>query len=85
MSRPWEWRKSQGGLTLDSDRGPKGRAFHAYDSSDWAACTPYCGLIASCEEPNEGSHFCPACMVIVRGYPDADQFDRDQQIEEMPR
>lgn len=62
--RPWEWRKAAGGWMLDTDR-PGDRLFHAYDVNDNAACEPVIGLGASCEEPNEGSKLCPACVSVV--------------------
>lgn len=66
---PWEWRKAAGGWTHDTDRGPHGRLFHAYDVNDNAACYPHGGLAASCEEPNEGSHLCPDCIEFVKANP----------------
>lgn len=68
--RAWEWRKAAGGWTTDADRGPRGRAFHAYDVNDNAACQVSLGLMATCEEPNEGSHFCEPCMEFVRLHPE---------------
>lgn len=64
--RDWSWRKASGGWTLPNEH-VTGRIFHAYDSSDDVACHPAYGLAASCEEPNEGSRFCPECMSIVLG------------------
>lgn len=71
MRTGWAWRKAAGGFWLGTDHGPKvhQRRFHAYDEDDHAACEPIFGLGASCEEPNEGSDFCPACMEIVRVSP----------------
>lgn len=63
---PWDWRKASGGWTLDTDHGPNGRLFHAHDEDNHAACESSMGLVASCEEPNEGSHLCPACVEVVR-------------------
>lgn len=63
---PWAWRKAIAGWTFDTDRGPDGRLFHAYDQDDHAACDPGMGLMHSCEEPNEGSHLCPSCVAVVR-------------------
>lgn len=72
MRTGWDWRKaaSFGGVWLATDHGPRQRRFHAYDADDLAACEPSCGLVATCEEPTEGSDFCPACMDIVRRSPD---------------
>jgi hypothetical protein len=63
--RGWEWRKAAGGYEMPADRGPQGRAFHAYDGSNLAACDSSKGLCSSCEQPGDGSHFCPDCMSIV--------------------
>lgn len=64
MSPPWDWRKASGGC-IPQNR----RIFHAYDMNDNAACRPSLGLVASCEEPNEGSEFCEDCMGVVRSEP----------------
>lgn len=61
----WHWRKASGGWTLPTDDTSYRRLFHAYDESNHAACSPGFGLNASCEEPNEGSQFCPVCMGVV--------------------
>lgn len=64
MNAPWEWRKALAGVI------PKGRhIFHAYDVNDLAACEPGCGLVASIEEPNEGSELCLDCIEVVRTNP----------------
>lgn len=64
-TRTWDWRKAEAGVV------PKGqRIFHAYDVNNNAACEPHCGLVASVEEPNEGSEFCHDCMDIVRLTPE---------------
>lgn len=68
----WDWRKSSGGVTLPSDTAAGERLFHAYDGDDLAACSPGYGLLASCEEPNEGSRFCRPCMVAVKAGPSAE-------------
>lgn len=69
MVKPWDWRKSQGGWSRPIDSGPRGRAFHAYDVNDNAACDVSLGLIRSIEEPNEGSHCCPDCIEFVQANP----------------
>ena len=66
---PWVWRKAWGGWTLDTDNGPNGRLFHAYDQQDHAACDPDKGLASSVEPVNEGSHLCPTCIAIVKAAP----------------
>ena len=63
----WDWRKAlNGGWMHDSDRRDDVAYFHAYHAENTSACEPSLGLIASCEEPNEGSSFCPDCMDVVR-------------------
>lgn len=64
----WDWRKAWGGACFLTD--PDFRRFHAYDINDNAACAPHLGLGRSCERPNEGSDFCPACMAVVRVTPE---------------
>lgn len=76
---PWSWRKASGGIWLGDDRwvaDPTNRlgkrverVFHAYDVNDNAACEPMCGLVASCEEPNEGSLLCSQCIPVVQENP----------------
>lgn len=68
-TRPWEWRKAYAGVLLHNDQPGGRRLFHAYDVNDNAACSPSCGLVASCEEPNEGSELCPDCTIIVGEQP----------------
>ncbi len=65
----WEWRKAAGGWCADTDPSSHERLFHAYDINDNAACEPLLGLAATCEQPNEGSRFCPACMETVKAMP----------------
>lgn len=68
----WEWRKAEGGVTLGEDHWEGDtfvRVFHAYDVNDNAACEPSCGLVASCEEPNEGSPLCLKCIAVVQANP----------------
>jgi hypothetical protein len=61
----WQWRKGSGGFPLTHD--PAGEFFHACDSKGMLACQPPLELGASIEEPDEGSRFCPTCIVVVRG------------------
>jgi len=61
----WDWRKAEWGCVPQQRR-----IFHAYDVNHNAACAPAYGLVASCEEPNEGSEFCRDCMDVVRLTPE---------------
>lgn len=65
--RAWEWRKASdlGIMLLDRDQELGRHIFHAYDVNDNAACCVSVGLIASVEEPNEGSELCPDCATFV--------------------
>lgn len=65
--QPWEWRKAWGGWRFATDTSE--RLFHAYDVNDNAACEPSMGLWQSCEEPNEGSALCAACVDVVTTTP----------------
>lgn len=69
VSGAWEWRKASGGWWFPSVETPSTRKFHAYDVNDNAACSPGAGLVASCEEPNEGSDLCPECIDVVKAEP----------------
>lgn len=71
MRQPWEWRKAEWGVCLRTDlsAGELVRLFHAYDVNNLAACEP-CGLIGSCEIPNEGSSLCPDCVLVVQDTPE---------------
>lgn len=69
MSGAWEWRKALGGWWFSSVETPSTRKFHAYDVNHNAACSPDVGLVASCEEPNEGSDLCPECIDVVKAEP----------------
>jgi hypothetical protein len=63
-TQAWEWRKAIGGAI------PQPRsAFHAYDVNDNAACDVGYGLLASVQEPHEGSELCLACMEFVKANP----------------
>lgn len=62
----WDWRKAYGGVWANTDPYPE-RLFHAYNSeTDNMACEPTLGLGQSCEDPNEGSHLCPACINVIK-------------------
>lgn len=61
---PWSWRKASGGC-IPGNR----RIFHAYDVNDNAACNDAYGLVASCEEPNEGSELCSDCVEVCKAKP----------------
>lgn len=69
LCRPWDWRKAIAGCTPPSNRRDGVRYFHAYDVNDNAACAVELGLIASCEEVNEGSPLCPDCIEYVKAHP----------------
>lgn len=59
------WRKADGGWWIDGDAP----IFHAYDINDNAACSPNYGLMATCEQPNEGSELCASCIDVCRMAP----------------
>lgn len=68
--RAWDWRKADGGFTLETDRDGE-RRFHAYDINDSAACEPSCGLGATGEEYVDGvSPQCPVCLQITIDKPE---------------
>lgn len=71
--RAWDWRKADGGFSLETDRTGE-RRFHAYDVNDNAACEPSCGLVATGEEYLEGvSPQCPVCLQITQDRPNGNR------------
>lgn len=66
--RPWSWRLGYNHGLFDVPRGVP--TFHAYDVNDSAACDAGFGLAGTIEQPNEGSHFCPRCILATAELPE---------------
>lgn len=62
-AKPWDWRIALNHALFDVDGKP---TFHAFDVNNNAACEPLFGLVATIEEPSEGSNLCRSCMEFVR-------------------